>query len=70
VARLALDHCSGALGHRVCAAQAQQRRAVADRRQWIAQFVGEHRQEVVLAPVGLAQRGFQGLARRHVADDR
>ena len=57
----------------VAAAQAQGSRGVADRRQRVAQLVRQHRQELVLAAVGLgqirrqaAQVVFQPLSLGHV----
>ena len=40
----------------------QQVHRVADRRQRIAQFVRQRRQEFILAPVGVDQRAFELLA--------
>ena len=42
--------------------QAQQLQPAAQRRERIAQLVGEHGDEVVLAPIGLEQRRFRALA--------
>ena len=50
-------------GERLAApVRAQQLHGVADGGQRVAQLVGQHRQELVLAPVGLAQRLFGLLA--------
>ena len=56
----------GVVGQR----QAQRRHAAADRRQRVAQLVGEHGQELVLAAVAVAQRLLERLALADVAGDR
>ena len=66
---LPLDHVRDAVDDRIpLAAAFHQRDGVADRRQRVAQFVGQHRQELVLATVGVAERLdeliFGELARR------
>src|SRR5690349_9460337 len=47
----------------------QQLQTIANRCEWIAQFVAEHRQELVLVAVGLSQRLFIALLRRDIARD-
>ena len=52
---LSLDHVGDAVDDRIpLAAALHQRDGVADRRQRIAEFVGQHGQELVLATVGVA----------------
>ena len=52
---LPINHLRDAVDDRIpLTAAFHQRDGVADRRQRIAEFVGQHRQELVLAPVGVA----------------
>ena len=67
---LALDHVAGPRALRLGQLlQPQQLHGGADRRQRVAQLVGQHRQELVLAPVRLLQRRGRRLERRGALGD-
>ena len=51
----------------VAAGRLRDQRGLADRRERIAQLVRERREELVLAPVGFAQRRLGALAARDLA---
>src|SRR2546423_7386563 len=52
-----------------CPGRLEHRHAVEDRRQRIAQLMGQRRQELVLSPIGLQQRRFRSLTIRDITCD-
>ena len=69
--QLPLHHGASLLdGIPVAAAHSHHLQAVADRGQRVAQFVGQRRQELVLATVGVLERPFQSFTVIYVNSDR
>ncbi len=67
--QLALDDLARVVVHRLVARELHDLHRVADRCERVAQLVRERGEELVLAQVGIVQRGLGVLAQRDVRDD-